>query len=246
LGKIYFASDFHLGIDTKYTSLEREKHIVRWLKEISPTADEIYLLGDVFDFWFEYKTVVPKGYMRLLGQLAQCVDSGITIHWITGNHDMWTFGYLEKEIGVLIHKKPIVHILFGKKVFMAHGDGFDDKDYSYKLLKKILSNSFCQRLFSIISPRVGLYLMRLSSHSSRRHQNGQEENTSDLIDFCNDYPDKDGCDYFLFGHKHCPQELLLNNGRSKYINLGDWTSEFTYAIMDEEGSIELKSYPILS
>ena len=246
MGKIYFASDFHLGVDTQYSSLDREKHVVRWLDEIAPTAEAIYLLGDVFDFWFEYKTVVPKGYTRLLGRLAQLTDSGVPVHWLTGNHDMWTFGYLEEEIGVTIHKKAIVQKLHGYKIFLAHGDGFDNRDYSYKILKRVLSNTFCQWAFSIISPRLGLYLMKLSSHTSRNNQKDEEEDTSDLIRFCNLYLQNEYINYFLFGHKHTPHIVILDNEKSKYINLGDWTSKFTYAVLDEKGKIGLKKYPIPS
>jgi UDP-2,3-diacylglucosamine hydrolase len=145
--KIYFASDFHLGIPDYASSLEREKKIVRWLDTIKKDAAEIYLLGDVFDFWFEYKSVVPRGFVRLLGKIAELTDSGIPVHWFTGNHDMWIFNYIPKELNVMLHRAPIQKEYNGKKFYIAHGDGLGPGDHGYKFIKKVFASGVCQWLF---------------------------------------------------------------------------------------------------
>ena len=246
MGKTYFASDFHLGIDTDLTSLEREKIIVKWLEEIRKDASAIYLLGDIFDYWFEYRRVIPKGFSRLLGKISSLTDQGIDVHWIVGNHDMWTFGYLEKEIKVTIHKKPLVKSINGKNLFLAHGDGLGNGDFYYLLLKRIFTNRFCQFLFSLIPSALGLPLMKYYSRKSRIHQFCEEKieilKDQILIDYCENLSAQQNIDYFVMGHRHRPNKVQLSNGKSQYINLGDWISHFTYAVLHEDGGMELKKY----
>ncbi|KRP04872.1 MAG: UDP-2,3-diacylglucosamine hydrolase, partial [Sphingobacteriales bacterium BACL12 MAG-120802-bin5] len=173
MGSLYFASDFHLGIPGPSESLEREKRIVRWLESIAPTAERIYLVGDLFDFWFEYKDVVPKGHTRLLGTLARLQDSGIDIEVFTGNHDLWMFGYLESELGVKVHHAPIRFEAGGKQFLVGHGDGIGPGDHGYKWMKKVFTNRLAQRLFGALHPRIAFGMARYWSGKSR--MNNEEE-----------------------------------------------------------------------
>jgi len=234
--KIYFASDFHLGIDAKLTSQEREKKIVRWLDFIKHDAHEIYLVGDVFDFWFEYRNVVPKGYVRLFGKLAELRDQGIPIYFFIGNHDMWMFRYFETEFDIPIIRKPIVKEWNGKKFFIGHGDGLGPGDHGYKFLKKIFANPICQFLFGSIHPTWGMGLANFWSQKSRAFSPadfkllGEEKEW--LLQFCNKKIDTLEVDYFIFGHRHLPIDYTLKNGTSRYINIGEWMFACSYAVFD--------------
>jgi UDP-2,3-diacylglucosamine hydrolase len=242
-GKIYFASDFHLGIPNKEKSLEREKLIVQWLDEIKKDAAEIFLMGDMFDFWFEYRTAIPKGFTRLLGKIAEICDSGIPVSLFTGNHDMWMFNYLEDELGVTIHRKPIVREFGGKKFFLAHGDGLGPGDHGYKFIKAVFANPVCQWLFARIHPNTGIGIANFWSRRSRL-TNGEKdsfkgEENEYLINFVKDTLKKEYYDYFIFGHRHLPMEMQIGN--AKYINLGEWVNYSTYAVFDGT-NLELKHY----
>jgi UDP-2,3-diacylglucosamine hydrolase len=236
--KTYFASDFHLGINAQLTSAEREKKIVRWLNSIQNDAETIYLVGDIFDFWFEYKTVVPKGYVRLLGKLAELRDAGIQISFFTGNHDMWMFRYLEDEMGIPIHKQPILTEINGKKFFIGHGDGLGPGDHNYKLLKKIFANPLCQWLFARLHPNFGVGVATYWSHSSRAAQPTWEmeflgEDHEWLIQYSNKkLLEQPNIDYFVFGHRHVPTDFLLKNDKSRYMNVGDWMFNYSYGVFD--------------
>lgn len=234
--KIYFASDFHLGIPSKEKSLEREKQIVRWLDKIKEDAQEIYLVGDIFDFWFEYKTVIPRGYTRLLGKIAELTDAGIPINVFIGNHDMWQFGYLEEEVGVTLYRDPIIREYKGKKFFIGHGDGLGPGDYGYKFIKKVFSNPLSQWLFARVHPNFGIGLANFWSRRSRI-ANGEEvfhgKDKEWLFLFAKDYLKKEHIDYFIFGHRHLSLDLQVAEN-SRYINLGDWVSLKTYAVFDGE------------
>ena len=242
-GKIYFASDFHLGIPDKEKSLERERLIVQWLDEIKKDAAEIYLMGDMFDFWFEYKTTVPKGFTRLLGKIAEVCDSGIPVSVFTGNHDMWMFDYLRDELGVNIYRKPIVREFSGKKFFLAHGDGLGPGDQGYKFIKKVFANPLCQWLFARIHPNTGLGIANYWSRRSRMANGIKDEFKGEeneyLVHFVKDVLKKEHYDYFIFGHRHLPLELKI--GDSWYINLGEWVNYSTYAVFDGN-KLELKHY----
>ena len=240
--KIYFASDFHLGVPTYEKSLEREHRIVRWLDSIRNDAEELYLLGDVFDFWFEYRTVVPRGFVRLLGKLAELSDSGIKIHYFTGNHDMWTFDYLEKELNVTIYRAPIERVYNSKSFYIGHGDGLGPGDHGYKFIKKIFASKICQWLFARLHPNFGIGIANYFSKKSRIATGTTDEKFLGeekewLVIYSKEILAKKHFDYLIFGHRHLPLDIKIND--SRYINLGDWIQYFTYGVFDGE-NFELK------
>lgn len=241
--KIYFASDFHLGIPNLKESHQREKLIVKWLDEIKTDCTELYLMGDLFDFWFEYKAVAPKGYVRLLGKLAEYTDAGIPIQIFTGNHDMWMFGYLEDELGVTIHRENQIREYHGKTFYLGHGDGIGPGDYGYKCIKAVFANKVCQWLFARIHPNLAFALANFWSGQSRADTRALkfvgEENEYQII-FAKEQLKKSHYDYFIFGHRHIPNDIALS-GTSRYINLGDWIINNTYAVFDGE-TLQLKKY----
>jgi UDP-2,3-diacylglucosamine hydrolase len=243
--KIYFASDFHLGAPSYEKSLEREKRIVRWLDEIKHDAQEIFLMGDVFDFWFEYRQTAPKGFVRLLGKLAEISDAGIPITFFTGNHDMWMFEYLPHEIGITIHRQPITRTFSGKTFYLAHGDGLGPGDSGYKFIKKIFANKFCQWLFARLHPNFGMGLAHYWSHKSRVANGNSDEkflgqDKEWLVIHSKEILKTQHVDYFIYGHRHLPLNIHLP-GNSRYINLGEWVNYNTYAVFDGN-NIELKTF----
>lgn len=243
--KIYFASDFHLGVPSFEKSLAREKRIVKWLDEIKHDAAEIYFMGDMFDFWFEYKYAAPKGFVRLLGKIAEITDSGIPVTFFTGNHDMWMFDYLPREIGVTIYKDPIEKEFNGKKFFLGHGDGLGPGDKGYKFIKKIFSNRFCQWLFARIHPNFGIGMANYWSRKSRLSNGPEDEKFTGeenewLIVFAKEVLQTKHFDYFIFGHRHLPLDIKLAEN-SRYINLGEWVNYNTYAVFDGN-TVELKKF----
>ena len=234
--KIYFASDFHLGVPDYERSLVREKRIVRWLDEIKSTTEELYLLGDVFDFWFEYKTVAPRGYVRLLGKLAEFTDAGIPIHYFTGNHDMWMFDYLEKELNVKIYREPIEAEYGGKKFYIGHGDGLGPGDHGYKFIKKVFASKVSQWLFARLHPNAGIGIANYFSRKSRIATGDTDEKFLGeekewLVIHSKELLEKKHYDYLIFGHRHLPLDITINGG-SRYINLGDWIRYFSYGEFD--------------
>lgn len=238
MNKIYFASDFHLGVDAVLSSRERERQIVRWLDRIAPEAEAVYLVGDLFEFWFEYRTVAPKGYTRFLGKLAELRDGGLPVHVFTGNHDLWMFGYFEAELGIPVYHRPIQVELGGKQFFIGHGDGLGPNDRGYKIMKKIFTNPVNQWLFRWFHPDLGMRLAGVSSQASRDAMPEEErswlgEEREWLVQYCHRKIDQGvEPDYFVFGHRHLPVDWRLKNGRSRYINLGDWMSFCSYAVFD--------------
>lgn len=244
MSKIYFASDLHLGVPNREKSLVREKLFVQWLDEIKNDAEAIYLVGDIFDFWFEYKKAVPKGYVRLLGKLAEISDSGIPIHIFTGNHDMWLFDYLEDEINAHIYREPIEISMKGKRFFISHGDGLGPGDNGYKLIKKIFKNKLCQWLFERIHPNLGISIAQYWSKKSRIANGEKDESYYGekewLTQFCKEKMKTIEVDYFIFGHRHLPLEVDLGNN-TIYINLGEWVNYNSYAVFDGK-RLELKRY----
>ncbi|WP_070137332.1 UDP-2,3-diacylglucosamine diphosphatase [Crocinitomix algicola] len=243
--KIFFASDFHLGAPNYEDSLIREKKIVRWLDSIKDEAEEIYLLGDVFDFWFEYKKAIPKGFVRLQGKIAELTDRGIPIYWFIGNHDMWIFDYIPKELGVKMIRTEIVKTIKGKSFYIGHGDGLGPGDHGYKFIKKIFRNPVCQWLFARLHPNFGIGLANLSSQKSRAATGNQDsifygEDKEMLIQYCQAKLKNQHFDYMIFGHRHLPIEFELSK-QSKYINIGDWIQYFTYGVFDGD-QFELKTF----
>lgn len=244
--KIYFASDNHLGAPSKQDSLPREKKFVAWLDEIKQDAHAIFLLGDLFDFWFEYKKVIPKGFTRTLGKLAEISDSGIPIYYFVGNHDLWMNGYFEEELNIPVYHNPQEFTFNDKTFFIGHGDGLGPGDKGYKRMKKVFTNPVCKWLFQrLIHPDFG---MRLGHYMSVKNKliSGDEdakflgEENEWLALYSKKKLEEKHRDYFIFGHRHLPLEINLGND-SKYINLGDWISHYTYGVFDGK-TFELKTY----
>jgi len=230
---IYFLSDFHLGAPNHADSLLREKKIVNFLESIRHSAAAIFIVGDMFDFWFEYKDVTPKGYVRLLGKLAEITDCGIPVHFFAGNHDMWMNDYFEKELNIPVYYEPKTFEFNSKKFFIAHGDGLGPQDYGYKLLKKVFRNRISQSIFGFLHPYIGMGLANYFSRSSRKKTGSSDEvflgeENEWLIIFSRQILAKEHFDYFIFGHRHLPMDVKLSD-HSRYINLGDWIKYFTYA-----------------
>jgi len=260
-GKIFFASDFHLGDGTLAERLLREQTLIRWLDHIEADAKEIYLVGDLFDFWFEYKTVVPRGYVRVLGKLAQLRDKGIPIFFFTGNHDMWMFDYFTEELGIPISKKPIQKEILGKNFFIGHGDGLGPGDHGYKFIKKVFANPICQWLFARLHPNFGIGLANFWSRRSRNANptiepfHGEEKEwlltfANEKIAAHNSKSTDTTLDYLIFGHRHLPIDYKLKDGKARYINLGEWINFNSYAVFDgTKLSLEFfekEPYPIAS
>ena len=246
---VYFASDFHLGLNHHRSSKEREKLILEWIDFVRPDMTSLYLLGDVFDYWFEYKKVVPKGHVRFIGKLAELVDQGIDVHLFTGNHDLWMFDYLEEELGVKIYRHATHFEIENTSFFIGHGDGLGPGDKSYKVIKKIFSNKLNQWLFSLLHPDLGMKIMQKFSQRSR-------EKEMSVIDFMGpekewlvQYAEKKNKEqfhhFYIFGHRHLPIDYTLSNDQSRYVNIGDWLNHFSYARFDN-GQLELLKFNPLS
>lgn len=244
----YFASDMHLGLEARTPAAEREKTLVRWLDEVSADADAIMLVGDVFDFWFEWKRVIPKGFTRLLGKLSELTDRGVRIHFFTGNHDMWAYDYLNTECGVVVHQRPEVFEAYGRKVFVAHGDELylrRTKPVLMRVMSMLFYSQFWRRTFAaLVHPdtalRFGLWWSLRSRRSKRTAYRfaGEEEY---LVKYAREYRTCVDIDYFVFGHLHCAVDYKLDE-RSRVIILGEWLSEPSYAVLKPDGSVELRKF----
>ncbi len=242
--KIYFLSDAHLGLPPREKSLHREKLLVKWLEEVRKDAHSIYLLGDIFDYWFEYSKVVPRGFTRLLGKISEITDSGIPVYFFTGNHDVWVFDYLPSETGVQVFRNPINIEINGKKFFIAHGDGLGPYDKGYKFIKSIFTNRILQWLFARIHPNGSIAFAHRWSKHSRLSKDaflpfmGEEKEFQVL--FSKDVLKNEHFDYFVYGHRHLPIDLKIGEA-SRLVCLGDWFYNFTFAVFDGK-DMELKSY----
>lgn len=243
--KIYFASDFHLGVPDPSTTFLREKRIIEWLESIKKDAHSLYLLGDIFDFWFEYKHAIPKGFIRLQGKLAELRDAGLPIFFFTGNHDTWMFDYFEKELGIKIYRQPIVLVTSTHKIMLGHGDGLGPGDSSYKFLKKVFTSSFCQWLFARIHPNLGIRLAqrwsrksRISNMKLKEKFDGEEKEY--LFAYCKEIESNTHHDYYIFGHRHLALDLSVGSS-SRYINTGEWVHESPFAEYDGE-RVSLKQF----
>src|ERR1700744_2473377 len=235
--KLYFASDIHLGAGSYAASREREDRFVRWLDIIKADATEVFIMGDLFDFWFEYKTVVPRGYIRLLGKLAELSDSGIKLYFFKGNHDMWMFDYFEKELKATIISNELVIERDGKKFFLHHGDGLGPGDGMYKILKKIFRSKLCQWRFARIHPNLGIGIANYWSKNSRianeKKEDAKPGEQEWLVLYCREVLQTTYYDYMVFGHRHLPLDIQLDD-KSRYINLGEWVTYNSYAVFDGE------------
>ena len=243
--KIYFASDNHLGAPTRAASLPREQKFVRWLDAVKSDADAIFLLGDLFDFWFEYKAVVPKGFTRTLGKLAEITDAGIPVHYFVGNHDLWMNGYFEEELNIPVYHRPKAFTFNEKNFLIGHGDGLGPGDKGYKRMKKVFTNPVAKWFFRWLHPDWGV---RLGHYFSVKNKliSGKEdvkftgEENEWLVQYCKRKLETTHYDYFIFGHRHLPMEIEIGTA-SVYMNLGDWIHHYTYAIFDGD-RLTLKTY----
>ena len=234
--KVYFLSDFHLGVPDHASSLVREKKIVAFLNRASADAAVIFVVGDLFDFWFEYRKVVPKGFVRILGKLAELTDNGIPVHFFVGNHDMWMSGYFEQELNIPVYHEPKEFEFNGRTFLIGHGDGLGPGDHGYKAIKKIFRNPLSKFLFGLIPPFFGISLAAHFSKSSRASTGTTDEKFLGedgewLIVYCRDMLKRKKYDYFIFGHRHLPIDVKLNQ-QSRYINLGDWIKYDSYAVLE--------------
>jgi len=243
--KIYFSSDNHLGAPTYADSLPREKKFVRWLDTIKEDAAAIFLLGDLFDFWFEYKTVVPKGFVRVLGKLAEISDSGIPIYFFVGNHDLWMHDYFEKELNIPVYHDPKEFVFNEKQFFIGHGDGKGPGDKGYKRMKKVFTNPFSKWLYRWLHPDWGV---PIAQHLSVKNKliSGEDdkaflgEENEWLAQYARRKLESKHYDYFIFGHRHLPMTISLNE-QSTYYNLGDWITQYNYGVFDGT-TFELKKF----
>lgn len=243
--KIYFASDNHLGAPTMEASRPREKKFVAWLDDIKQDAAAIFLMGDLFDFWFEYKTVIPKGFTRTLGKLAEISDAGIPVYYFVGNHDLWMNGYFEDELNIPVFHTPQEFTFNNTSFFIGHGDGLGPGDKGYKRMKKVFTSPFFQWLFRWLHPDIGMRIAQYFSVKNRLISGDDDakflgEDNEWLVAYCKRKLEEKHRDYFIFGHRHLPLDIELNN-TSKYINLGDWIQYYTYGVFDGE-SLQLRKY----
>lgn len=243
--KIYFASDQHFGAPTPELSAPREQRFVKWLDEIKHDADVLFLVGDLFDFWFEYKTVVPRGFIRVLGKLAELKERGIEIHFFVGNHDLWMDDYFEKELGIPVYHRPQEFTFNGKSFLVGHGDGLGPGDKGYKRMKKVFTNPFSKWLFRWLHPDIGVKLAQYLSVKNKLISGDADvkflgEENEWLVLYSKRKLETKHYDYLIFGHRHLP--MVINVGpNSEYVNLGDWIIYFTYAVFDGN-TFELKKY----
>ena len=243
--KIYVASDQHFGAPTPEQSKVREAKFIQWLDVVKKEADILFLLGDLFDFWFEYKRAVPKGFVRVLGKLAELKDSGVEIHFFVGNHDLWMNGYFEKELNIPVYHHPKEFTFNNKTFLIGHGDGLGPGDKGYKRMKKVFTNPFSKWLYRWLHPDIGIKLAQYLSVKNKLISGDEDvkflgEENEWLVQYCKKKLQEKHYDYFLFGHRHMPLEIQLNEN-STYINTGDWITYFTYAVF-ENGQMLLKSY----
>ena len=237
---VYFLSDAHLGSLAIEHGRMQERRLVRFLDSIKHKAAAVYLLGDMFDFWNEYRYVVPKGFTRFLGKISELTDMGVEVHFFTGNHDLWTYGYLEQECGVILHRQPATIEIYDKIFYLAHGDGLGDPDVKFKFLRRMFHNTTCQRLLNSVHPRWGMWLgLNWARHSYQTHKERNEavylgEDKEHLVLYTKQYMrDHADIDYFIYGHRHIELDLMLSH-KSRMIILGDWISQFTYVVFDGE------------
>ena len=232
---VYFVADFHFGSPDKASSREREKKVLAWLDSIEDSAREIYLLGDIFDFWFEYKDLIPKGQTRFLGKLAQMADRGCRIHFFCGNHDMWQRDYLEEELGFVLHKTKEIIEIDGQRFMIGHGDGLDTKDKKYKLINSLFKSRICTGLFATLHPRLAFALGRFWSRKSRESHSAKDltdlKQEEPIYKYCMSVHKKLEIDYFIFGHRHLACDMHIGD-HARYINVGEWLNQSCFALWD--------------
>ena len=242
--KVYFSSDHHFGAPNEEDSLVREKKFVQWLDEVKDDCGVLFLLGDLFDFWFEYQHVVPKGFVRVLGKLAEISDRGIPIYFFVGNHDLWMKDYLEEQINAIVFRDKQDFIINGKEFFIVHGDGKGPGDKGYKRMKKVFTNKVCQFLFYLLHPDFAMWLGITASRKNKMISGDEDVHflgvdNEWLIQYSERQLARKSYDFLVYGHRHLPMEIGIK--KSKHINLGDWINYFTYGVFDGE-NFELKTY----
>lgn len=246
--KIYFASDFHLGAPNLEESRVREKKIIRWIDFVRRDAQAIFLVGDIFDFWYEYARVIPKGFIRFLGKIAELHDEGIPVYFFTGNHDMWMYSYFQKELGIKVVFDPVSFPVNSKQLYVGHGDGLGPGDHFYKTLKKIFRSPITRFFFNLLHPDIGVGLAHAWSRSSRSHNASESTNEADkivpekewLLTYSKEVEKQQHHDYYIFGHRHIPLTLGVAEN-STYYNLGEWIKYFTYGVF-EGNEFSLKKF----
>ena len=237
---VYFISDAHLGSLAIDHGRMHERRLVRFLDSIKHKAAAVYMLGDMFDFWYEYRTVVPRGYTRFLGKVSELTDMGVEVHFFTGNHDIWAYDYLERECGVVLHKQPLTTEIYDRIFLLAHGDGLGDPDRGFRFIRSVFHNRLCQRLFSALHPRWGMWFgLEWARRSRLKRPDGQEppymgEHKEPLVLYAKSYiREHPSVDYLIFGHRHIELDLQLSK-KARMMILGDWISQFSYAVFDGE------------
>jgi UDP-2,3-diacylglucosamine hydrolase len=245
--KVYFLSDVHLGSCAFNDDREREQKLVRWLTSIQDNASDIYLLGDIFDFWYEYKYVIPKGFVRLLGKLAELSDKGVQLHFFIGNHDIWVRDYFEKELGMNVYLYDTVQEINGKRFYLAHGHRTGYRPWIVKLMHYVFHAGWVRRLYNCIHPTINYWFGLKWSKNNRLYKHKQEEaeylgeDKEFLVQFAKEYSKTHPeIDYFIFGHRHVMLDLMLSK-TARVVYLGDWISHFSYAVFDEDG-LRLEMY----
>jgi UDP-2,3-diacylglucosamine hydrolase len=243
--KIYFSSDQHFGAPSPELSFPREQKFVAWLDEVKKDAEAIFLLGDLFDFWFEYKTVIPKGFVRVLGKLAEISDSGIPIYFFVGNHDLWMNDYFQKELNISVFHDNQEFTFDNKTFLIGHGDGKGPGDKGYKRMKKVFMHPFSKWLYRWLHPDIGMKLAQYLSVKNKLISGAEDvvflgENNEWLIQYAKRKLQSKHYNYFVFGHRHLPMIVTIG-ANSNYVNLGDWIGYFTYGVFDGE-SFELKKF----
>jgi len=237
--KVYFISDAHLGLGTREEERQKENRLIAFLDHIKNDATQVFILGDLFDAWIEYRTVIPKGFHRMLAKLDELSKKGITLHFLVGNHDCWIRDYFRDELGMKTYNHPFDITINGKKIFLHHGDGLANNDAGYRILKKILRNRFSIWLYSWLHPDLGLKLARSSSKTSRQYTTTKHYGEGDgMMRYAKEMIDT-GYDIVIMGHRHLP--ICKETGKGTYINLGDWIQSNTYAELDGE-RIQLKQW----
>lgn len=237
---VYFISDAHLGSRAIPHGRNQERRLVRFLDDIKDKAQAVYMLGDMFDFWYEYRMVVPRGFTRFLGKLSELTDNGVEVHYFTGNHDIWCLDYLEKECGVILHRTPVTVEIADKLFYIGHGDGLGDNDWRFRFLRKLFHSSVCRTLFSCVHPRWAVDFGLEWAKHSRMKRDGvgeppyQGEENECLVRYAKEYLQQHPeVNYFLFGHRHIELDLMLTH-QSRLLIVGDWISQYTYAVFDGE------------
>jgi UDP-2,3-diacylglucosamine hydrolase len=239
MSRVFFFSDAHLGLESEEKEREKESRLLRFLDHVEGHATHLFIVGDLFDAWFEYATVIPKGYHRLLTRLEDLARKGIETHYLAGNHDYWMRDYFSKHLGIVIHSDPFTISIAGKSFYLHHGDGLATNDMGYRILKKILRNPISIRLYTWIHPDIGIRIARLSSRKSRHYTSHKDYGESDGMQRWAARRIREGADFVVMGHRHHPTSVVIGNGL--YVNLGDWISFFTYAEY-ADGKLELKTW----